>query len=657
MDWSLLLPSSWNLIASIRSLFQTETAIGTQALSDVFINSILLITIISGIIIFFQTIFSLTKTAKYLRLPRKNEEEAISMIESSPLPLFQEFRRHLVAIPRRDGTDEVELRRSVDAEEVFREKALAPGFTDSRLFLALPGILTGVGVLGTFIGLQIGMGGLDLRDVENLETSIIPLIQGLVVAFSTSVWGVFASLLFNFTEKALAGFARGRIRKLQNFADALIPRYVPEEAMAEMERASRGTEEILKGLSVAIGNEMQKAIGRLGSEIKDAVAQATSEGQGPLAEKSVELLSNALTAELDKIQKQIAKIEPTIGKLSETVIGGQQAVSDAVGKLNAHESVIDKMKEAATEIQGAADAFKETKGTMLESAKRNKEAAEAQTSAAGINRDVAKEFQNVIKKLPEIQDSIKRAALVIDSISGPLNELKTYLEMLPVELEGDRKTRGEMENQTHDYLMKMVGELAQKVGEAAEKFSKIEGLAGSLESAASTLAKASHEIDHAGNKLTDFGKKISEASEGQKNAADSVRAAARSGEKTANALEPLSVQFKEMTAALNAAGTSVHNGAESAKQSLQELLTLQEKWFGGAETGLKALKDRVQAIIDAYGNEIEGQTRSLMKEWTHEVNECLNGYRAHVQELGGYMEELQSSISELQKNTNRKIGK
>lgn len=579
------------------------------------------------------------------------------MIESSPLPLSQEFRRHLVAIPRRDGTDEMELRRSVDAEEVFREKALAPGFTDSRLFLALPGILTGLGVLGTFIGLQIGMGGLDLRDVENLETSIIPLIQGLVVAFSTSVWGVLSSLTFNFFEKFMASIANLPIRILQNQVNALIPRYVPEEAMAEMERASRGTEEILKGLSVEIGKQFQTSIGQLSTEIVKEIGKAVKEGIGRVGTDSTKELSESIKRELENIGGQIEKIEPIVSQLDHGVRLQGEIAKKAVEELNAHESVVDKMKDAATEIQGAADAFKETKGTMLESAKRNKEAAEAQTSAAGINRDVAKEFQNAIKKLPEIQDSIKRAALVIDSISGPLNELKTYLEMLPVELEGDRKKRGEMENQTHDYLMKMVGELAQKVGEAAEKFSKIEGLAGSLESAASTLAKASHEIDHASNKLTDFGKKISEASEGQKNAADSVRAAALSGERTANALEPLSVQFKEMTAALNSAGLSVQNGAESAQKSLQELLTLQEKWFGGAETGLKALKDRVQAIIDAYGNQIEGQTRSLMKEWTHEVNECLSGYRTHVQELGGYMEELQSSISELQKNTNRKSGK
>jgi Restriction endonuclease len=98
------------------------------------------------------------------------------------------------------------------------------------------------------------------------------------------------------------------VHKLQNLVDELFPRYVPEEAMSELERTSRGTENLLKGLAVAIGAEMQQAIGRLGAEIKDAVSSATAEGHGPLMEKSAELLSNALTAELVRLKEQIGSM-------------------------------------------------------------------------------------------------------------------------------------------------------------------------------------------------------------------------------------------------------------------------------------------------------------------------------------------------------------
>ena len=200
---------------------------------------------------------------------------------TSDLSLFRELRHHLVEFPSRDGSGRASKRRTVDASEVFRESALGPAFSSSRLFLAIPSILTGLGVLGTFVGLQLGISSLDFN---NLEQSIKPLINSCAVAFSSSVWGVGASLLFSGWEKACEGFALWRVRTIQTRVDALFPRYVPEEAMLELERTSRGTEELLKGLAVAIGAEMQKAIGRLGSEIKDAVSSATAEGHGPLME-------------------------------------------------------------------------------------------------------------------------------------------------------------------------------------------------------------------------------------------------------------------------------------------------------------------------------------------------------------------------------------
>jgi methyl-accepting chemotaxis protein len=323
------------------------------------------------------------KTGRYLKhLPKGGE--SVNLVDFPKLPLFSEFREYLITIPTRDGKEQSSLRRTIEADEIFRHSILAPNLTSSRLFLAIPGILTGIGVLGTFAGLQIGIGGLDLVDPKILEKSIVPLIQGCVIAFSTSVWGVLASLLFSGFEKTLDRLALWRVHKLQNRVDALYQRYVPEEAMAELERASRGTEEILKGLAVAIGSEMQKAIGRLGNEIKNAVTKATSEGHDSLMGKSADLLSKTITAELDKLKTEISNMgkqfssvsddltksvqgfQPTVKTLSQVVDMAQRNVTNAVEKLNAHEAVIDKMAKSAEELQQAANAFAEMKDTTRE---------------------------------------------------------------------------------------------------------------------------------------------------------------------------------------------------------------------------------------------------------------------------------------------------
>jgi len=611
MNWSLLLPSTWNPFSAFVHLFGSDSQVTSRALSDVFILSIISLTLLFGLWVVWLTANSLSKTKRYLDLLPKDQDISNNAL-SSELPLFRQLRHHLISIQSRDGQEQRLLRRTVDAAEIFQDSALAPSFTSSRLFLATPGILTGLGVLGTFVGLQLGIGGLNLKNLTNLDKSIIPLIQGCAIAFSSSVWGVFCSLIFSGLEKALAGLAIGRIKKLQNHVDGLIPRYVPEEAMCEMERASCGTEELLKGLAVAIGDEMQKAIGRLGEEIKDAVANATSEGQGPLMEKSVELLSNALTAELSKLKKEVADIgeqfsgtseklfasvsdlDPTVKALSETVNIGHRAVADAVNKLNAHESVMEQMAAASSEVRQASEAFMTMKETLQRCATCNEDAANAQLTAAQTNTQVAETFLHVGERLPEVRETLEDAAKVISSISGPISDLKAYLEKLPTAQEEFDKSRAKSEDDRNAMFFKMSGDLAEKVGTAAEQFTKVGDLATELNAAATNL-------DEASNELAVFGGQVLKAAEEQRKAFEAARAAASSGERVATALEPLPGAFLGLVSGLEIAGKGVEKGAQAARDTYRELIPLQQQWFLGVDSGLKAMKERLKEIINAYG--------------------------------------------------------
>jgi hypothetical protein len=59
--------------------------------------------------------------------------------------------------------------------------------------MTTPAILSGLGVLGTFVCLAMGIGGHDpsSQNIKNLNQSIAPLIQGCSTALITSVCGVF----------------------------------------------------------------------------------------------------------------------------------------------------------------------------------------------------------------------------------------------------------------------------------------------------------------------------------------------------------------------------------------------------------------------------------------------------------------------------------
>jgi chromosome segregation ATPase len=667
MNWLLLLPSTWNPATAWWRLLHGTSGEASQALSDLFIT----VTVYLGATFLLWSVWltlrSWWRASRYRRALRGVTDYAAvrqKLHTDRRVPLFRGLHHHLVEIPLRDGSEKTESRRTVEAAEVFTDDLLAPGLSSSRIFQALPGILTGLGVLGTFVGLQLGIGALDLRDLQRLETSIVPLIQGCAIAFSTSVWGVTASLGFSFIEKALEAFALGGVRKLQAQVDSLIPRYVPEEAMAELERSSRGSEELLKGLAVAIGEEMQKAIGRLGAEIKDAVVNATREGQGPLAEQSAQLLSAAITAELgnlkdtigqmseqftsrfssasDELMRSVQSFQPTVATLSQAVSDAQQTVANAVAKLNAHEAVMSQMAEAVEKLKQAAESFAKMRETLEASATRNEEAAKAQHTAATANQEVAAKFGAIGERLPEVRQTIEDAARVIGSLGAPIAELQTLLATQPElqrQIEGQRSA-SEEERSTR--LLKLSKDLAGTVAKAVEEFAKV----GSV---AEQLSAASNSLNEASNELAVFGQQVLEASQEQRAASEASRDAANASERTTEALAPLPEAFADLAGGLTQAGASVKEGAESVAESYDQLVELQRLWFDGAKVGLNALKERLQEIIGSYGAQIEGQTQNLMNQWTQQVAECLKTYENQVETLEGSLEELQAAISKFQR--------
>ncbi|OQW99682.1 MAG: hypothetical protein BWK80_62650, partial [Desulfobacteraceae bacterium IS3] len=221
-----------------------------------------------------------------------------------------------------------------------------------------------------------------------------------------------------------------------------------------------------------------------------------------------------------------------------------------------------------------------------------------------------------------------------------LGELKTYLEKLPQEHKEFQEKINTSNTEQTEILLENVNDLARKVGAAAQEFSKVDGLAVKLTEAAGRL-------DDASNGLKEFGSEVLEASKEQREASNAAREAAIAGKEAANVLKPLNTGLQKTGESLQKAGDSVRSGAEAARDSYKELVVLQEKWFKGVEIGLNAIKERLQSIIAAYGNQIEGQTRNLMDQWTKEVNECLKTYQRQVGELQGYLDELQSFLSRM----------
>lgn len=72
-----------------------------------------------------------------------------------------------------------------------------------NLLNLVPGAMTGMGILGTFVGLSIGLQNFNTGTSEEIAESIAPLMDGIKVAFHTSIYGMVFSLFFNLVYKEI----------------------------------------------------------------------------------------------------------------------------------------------------------------------------------------------------------------------------------------------------------------------------------------------------------------------------------------------------------------------------------------------------------------------------------------------------------------------
>lgn len=111
----------------------------------------------------------------------------------------------------------------IDLEEYLNEELLALS-TWQGLTLQIPGILTGLGIMGTFTGLIFGISNVGFSTVEAALESITVLLKGIDSAFYTSIAGVILSIIFNIVYRIIWNIL---LREVGLFLDEYHKQVVP----------------------------------------------------------------------------------------------------------------------------------------------------------------------------------------------------------------------------------------------------------------------------------------------------------------------------------------------------------------------------------------------------------------------------------------------
>ena len=95
------------------------------------------------------------------------------------------------------------------------------------------GTLTGLGILGTFLGLSMGLGAFSGDDIFTISDNVGSLLSGMKVAFHTSVYGILFSLVFNIAYRGVMSDAYETLGEfLDVFRQTVQPAGVKEDENA-----------------------------------------------------------------------------------------------------------------------------------------------------------------------------------------------------------------------------------------------------------------------------------------------------------------------------------------------------------------------------------------------------------------------------------------
>ena len=223
------------------------------------------------------------------------------------------------------NAEELDARgKSCNVEDYVNDDTVIHAVGHTPLAEMLPGLFTSLGILGTFIGLMNGLGGLDVTDAAKTMESIPQMIGGMTFAFTTSIVGVACSIAFNIINRSAVGSA---VNAIDDFYDAfnslVMARPLDDSVTMILQQEDR--EEMLR-----------RTAGDITRQMADSVAQAVKSSMVPVTQAMNQFIMGQTQTQMDGLA---AITQQFITQMNRSLSGQLVTLADTLGAVNQSQSV------------------------------------------------------------------------------------------------------------------------------------------------------------------------------------------------------------------------------------------------------------------------------------------------------------------------------
>lgn len=397
------------------------------------------------------------------------------------LHLWSEFRDTLhEQREERDGQMvTAALRATAPAESYFNNQYVVESRLRTEFFKHLPGIFTGIGIIGTFTGLITGLQNFQVPDdPAKVRHSLEALLSGVFEAFIVSAAAITLAMIVTFLEKALLSSLYRCTEDIAQHLDGLFTMGAGEEYLSRLVSASESSAVQSKILKDSLVGDLKVLL----QEITDRQIAAQHAHSQALGEHITSGIEESLKEPLKDIRDVVAKasgdqstaaatlLQDAMASFSERInslFGGQvsgiqelnqksaQAMQDAVASLH---NLLGKMEENS---QRSGDAMAEKMAKAVEEMERRQSEINEQTRS----------FVDAIREMVAKSQTETNARLN-DALTELSQQMGAMIGALQAQAEESHHVQQQREENLAVRTTAMVSDLGTSVAEVVKQMAE-----------------------------------------------------------------------------------------------------------------------------------------------------------------------------------------
>ena len=539
----------------------------------------------------------------------------------------------------------VRYRATAMAEVFFAEQALVETPLKTAFYKHLPGILTGLGIIGTFSGLIFGLQSFDM-DPAKVQGSLGKLIGAVSHAFIISAFAITLAMCCTWwTNRELTKRYR-QVEQLCQLIDSFFNAGAGEEYLARLVEASETSatqatqlkdalvtdlKEILTELTERQIREMSSGIGQSFAdslrEPMDRISKAV-EGVGASQGGAIDhMLTEVLANFSERMEKmfggQLHGISDLLVQTSQTMQAtaarfDQLASNMDTAGQNAAEAMADRLNHAITSMEARQGIMNKQMGEFAE---------QIRDSVSQSNSESAHKMQETLSMLGE------QVAAVIGQIQDQSTKNNDTQTDAVTNLSGSVEALISQLVKTSTDLQVSVSTLTSATTSSIERMNTG---AEALVIAADDFAKAGQGVAGTMNAAADATEKIQSSSQSLSSATSSAQQIFADYRRTSDALAAMLSDLKITMDGAKKEASLTTQLVSQLKAAADQLGQAQQQ----ADSYLQGVNKVLTETHKSFANEISNTLRQGNSQFQQELSQAVGLLRSGIQELGDTLDDL-----------------